>query len=240
MNFYNNFLNFSLHPKNAPALISFAKGGWGAARLLERHPPWKCGWMLGYSDLSSLLLARLSAGFDGNLHGPLVTSLSQEPEWSKQRLKSILFNKSVPDLYGESWVSGIAKGPLVVTNLTVGTHLLGTKHMPNLNGAILVLEDIGEAPYRIDRMLTQWRLAGILQGLAGLAFGNFMNCEDNPEESNSQEFSLKEILQERSFDLKIPVIGELPVGHCLGNATLPLGWEATLDGGKGLLSIRPY
>ena len=137
-----------LHPKRTSPLIAFARGGWGAARLLEKPQPWKQGWLLGYSDLSALLLARLSAGFDGGVHGPLITSLSKEPEWSKLRLKSLFFKKSVPDLYGEPWVSGIAKGPLVATNLTVASHLLGSRYMPDLRGAILVLEDTGEAPYR--------------------------------------------------------------------------------------------
>ena len=230
----------SLHPKRSPDLIAFAKGGWGAARLLERRQPWGKGWLLGYSDLSSLLLARLSAGFDGAIHGPLVNSLSQEPEWSKERLKSILFKKQVPDLYGEPWLKGVAKGPLIATNLTVASHILGSKHMPDLRGAVLVLEDVGEEPYRIERMLTQWRINGLFHSLAGLAFGNFMNCEQNKEDNLSQSFSVKEILIERSKDLKCPVIADLPVGHCCGNAALPLGWQATIDGNKGCLSLQPF
>ncbi len=229
-----------LHPKEITSLIAFARGGWGAARLLERpQQPWKPGWMMGFSDISSLLLARLSAGFDGSIHGPLLCSLSKEPEWSKDRLKSLLFKKSIPDLYGEPWVQGIGKGTLVATNLTVATHLLGSSYLPNLKGAILVLEDTGEAPYRIDRMLTQWRLNGLLQNLAGLAFGNFTFQEEKEEEEERQKFSLKEILKERSFDLNIPVVANLPVGHCCGNAALPLGWTATLDGYTGRLSVSP-
>ncbi|AAP99500.1 MULTISPECIES: S66 peptidase family protein [Prochlorococcus] len=228
-----------LHPEETPNLIAFARGGWGAARLLEHNQPWQKGWLLGFSDLSSILLARLSAGFDGSIHGPLVTSIAKEPEWSKERLKSILFNKSAPDLYGEPWVGGIAKGPIVATNLTVASHLLGSRHIPDLRGVILVLEDIGEAPYRIDRMLTQWRLNGILQNLAGLAFGSFIDCVDQDTDNASQAFTLNEILKERSIDLNIPVIANLPIGHCCGNAALPLGWEATLDGYSGRLSLHP-
>ncbi len=227
-----------LHSQENSSLIAFARGGWGAARLLEQHQPWKKGWLLGYSDLSSILLARLSAGFDGSIHGPLVNSLSKEPNWSKERLKSLLFDKSVPDLYGESWVSGIAKGPLIATNLTVATHLIGSRHMPNLNGAILVLEDIGEAPYRIDRMLTHLRLNGLLKNLGGLALGNF-NAPSEEEKYEQQTFSMTEILKERCIDLNIPILVNLPVGHCCGNAALPLGWEATIDGYKGKLSIHP-
>ena len=108
--------------------------------------------------------------------------------------------------------------------------------MPNLNGAILVLEDIGEAPYRIDRMLTQWRLNGLLQNLAGIGLGNFSTPK---EEINEQLFTIREILQDRCMDLNIPIVANLPVGHCCGNAALPLGWEATINGDKGILSIHP-
>ncbi len=230
-----------LHPKESYSLIAFARGGWGGARLLERHQPWKKGWILGFSDISSLLLARLAAGFDGGIHGPLLNSLSQEPSWSKERLKSILFEKSAPDLFGEPWNGGIAKGPLIASNLTVATHLLGSRHMPNLKGAILVIEDVGELPYRVDRMLTQWRLNGLLQNLAGIGLGNFSipEGEEEKEKANHQKFSIEEILQDRCMDLKIPVVANIPVGHCHGNAALPLGWEATLDGYQGSLSIKP-
>ncbi len=228
-----------LYPPEMPELIVFARGGWGSARLLEWDQHWKVGWLLGYSDLSSILLARVAAGFDGAIHGPLLNSLSQEPDWSKERLRSILFKKEVPDLYGEPWSGGIAKGPLIATNLTVASHLIGSKHMPDLKGAVLVLEDIGEEPYRIDRMLTQWRVNGLLQNLAGLAFGSFLNCETKEENLGTQKFTLKEILKERSKDLGFPIIADLPVGHVCGNASLPLGWEATLDGEKGILRLKP-
>ncbi|WP_269622484.1 S66 peptidase family protein [Prochlorococcus marinus] len=228
-----------LYPAKTPSLTAFAKGGWGSARLLEYPQPWKVGWVLGYSDISSLLLARLKAGFDGGVHGPMISTLATEPKWSKERLRSLLFDKSVPSLYGEPWVDGIGHGPLIATNLTVGSHLLGSSHMPNLKGAILVIEDIGEAPYRIDRMLTQWRLNGLLQNLAGLAFGTFRDCESQQEDQDNQSFNLQEILKERSMDLNIPVVANLPVGHCCGNAALPLGWEATLNGQQGTLSLFP-
>ena len=102
------------------------------------------------------------------MHGPLLTTLPDEPEWSRDRLRRLLFGEEVPDLQGKGTGGGRATGPLVVANLTVATHLLGTRFVPDLQGAILVLEDVGEAPYRIDRMLTQWRLSGILQQLAGM------------------------------------------------------------------------
>tara|TARA_Y100001968_G_scaffold265482_1_gene254680 strand:+ start:943 stop:1839 length:897 start_codon:yes stop_codon:yes gene_type:complete len=226
-----------LHLQKTAPLIVFAKGGWGAARLLEREQPWKIGWMVGYSDITSLLFSRLSSGFDGGIHGPLATSLSEEPEWSKDRLKAILFGETVPDLYGESWNYGIATGPVVVGNLTVLSHLIGSRHMPNMQGAILVLEDIGESPYRIDRMLTHLRLAGVLQKLSGIAFGNFNKCDDDEDIPMDQKFTAEEVLRERSKDLNIPVLAKLPIGHCCGNAAIPLGHKAILNGNKSRLSL---
>ncbi len=228
-----------LRPKKNAPLIAFARGGWGSARLLEHCQQWKKGILLGFSDVSSLLLARLSDGFDGCIHGPMLTTLGREPLWSKQRLEALLFGKSVPALAGEGWNKGIARGPIVVSNLAVGSHLIGTKYMPNLKGAILILEDVGEAPYRVDRMLTHWRLAGLLQDLAGLGFGNFKKCSDNEDIDIDKTFQLTEILRERSQDLNIPVVGNLPIGHCLGNAALPLGHQAMIDGNEGSLMLLP-
>jgi len=226
-----------LHPRESAPLLAFARGGWGAARLLERPQPWERGWLLGFSDVSSILLSRLSDGFDGGVHGPLLTSLGQEPIWSQERLRSLLFGNKVPELYGESWKGGIATGPLVVANLTVASHLLGSRHMPNLKETILILEDVGEAPYRIDRMLTQWRLTGLLQGLAGLGFGSFTKCEVPTDQSKNLTFNVQEVLKERSQDLNIPIIGNLTIGHCCGNASLPQGRPAIIDGNKGSLSL---
>ncbi len=226
-----------LHQKKHPPLITFARGGWGSARLLEKNQPWKEGWMVGFSDLTSILLARLARGFHGGIHGPLITTLGTEPDWSKDRLKSILFGKYVPDIYGDPWGGGVSKGHLIVGNLTVLTHLIGTKHLPNFKKSILIIEDVGEAPYRIDRMLTQLRLAGILQQLSGLGFGSFTNCDNEKNDDKKESFELREILKDRTQDLKIPIVSNLPIGHCIGNASLPQGSQAVLNGNKGQLSL---
>ena len=226
-----------LHPNSHFPLIAFARGGWGSARLLERQQPWKEGWMIGFSDLTSILLARLASGFHGGIHGPLITTLGSEPDWSKDRLKSILFGNSIPDIHGDPWGGGITKGALIVGNLTVLTHLIGTKHLPNFNNSILIIEDIAEAPYRIDRMLTHLRLAGILQQLSGLGFGSFTSCNDKENVDKKKSFELLDIFRDRTQDLKIPIVSNLPVGHCLGNASLPQGSQAILNGDKGRLSI---
>ncbi len=226
-----------LHQNNHYPLIAFARGGWGSSRLLEKRQPWKEGWMIGFSDLTSILLARLASGFHGGVHGPLITTLGAEPSWSKDRLKSILFGSSVPDIHGDPWGGGIAKGHLIVGNLTILTHLIGTKHLPDFKKSILIIEDVGEAPYRIDRMLTHLRLAGILEQISGLGLGSFTNCIDEDGVSQSKSFDLLDVLRDRTKDLKIPIISNLPVGHGEGNASLPIGSQAILDGDKGRLSL---
>jgi muramoyltetrapeptide carboxypeptidase len=217
------------------ALLACARGGWGAARLLEQPFAWQPGWLLGFSDVTALLCARMAAGVSGGVHGPLITTLADEPEWSQQRLHDLIFGHALPDLQGVPWRGGVAVGPLLTLNLTVASHLIGSPFLPDLRGVVLVIEDIGEAPYRLDRMLTQWRLAGLLQSLAGLGFGRFLDCDDA---SDSAGFSLEEVLRERSDDLGIPVVGNLLVGHGPGgNAALPVGAIATLDGDQGVLRV---
>ncbi len=228
-----------LYPQLPPKLIACARGGWGAARLLEKPQSWKKGWFLGYSDATALLWARLAAGFDGGIHGPLLNSLSKEPEWSQERLKSILFGETVEDLKGEGWRKGIAIGPLIAGNLSVITHLLGSSYIPELSGAILILEDIDEEPYKVDRMLTHLRLTGLLSYIGGLGFGDFQKCEAPKEIPINETFQLEEVLKDRSLDLQIPVVGKLSIGHCCGNAALPLGRNAILNGNTGLLSLYP-
>jgi len=169
------------------------------------------------------------------VHGPLLTTLPSEPEWSQQRLRKLLFGEALPDLQGRGLGGGIASGPLLVANLTVASHLLGSPWIPGLDGAILILEDVGEAPYRIDRMLTQWRLCGALHRLAGLGFGSFSACEDDRPDQLS--FTVKQVLEERTADLNIPRVMDLPVGHQSGNAALPLGRQTRLDGDNGQLSL---
>lgn len=217
-------------------LLACVRGGWGAARLLEHGWSPSPGWLLGFSDVTSLLWAMQAAGCGGAIHGPLVTTLADEPDWSRERLRQLLFGEALPPLQGTPWQAGMAEGPLLVANLTVATHLLGTRWCPSLKGAVLLLEDVGEAPYRIDRMLTHWRLVGALQQLAGLAFGSFEGCEP-PADDGRPGFGLEEVLRERVADLGIPVLAHLPVGHGAVNGALPLGVRCRLDGNRGLLEV---
>jgi muramoyltetrapeptide carboxypeptidase len=135
---------------------------------------------------------------------------------------------------GQGAVSGVAQGRLVVTNLTIATSLIGTPWWPNLQGSILVLEDTGEAPYRVDRQLTQWRAAGVLKGVAGVGLGRFSWAQDDVLPG---DFSMEEILLERLRPLGIPIVTGLPVGHGQPNLALPLGVLSRLDGTRGQLSL---
>lgn len=223
---------------NAP-LVACMRGGWGSARLLERPLAEEEHWLLGFSDVTSLLWARQAAGLPGGIHGPMVTTLGAEPEWSQERLRALLFGEALPPLQGTVWSPGQAEGPCLAGNLTVATHLLGTPHLPDLSGAILLFEDIGEAPYRIDRMLSHWRLSGALQQIAGLGFGSFSDCEGDEDDARDPQhsFGLQAVLQERCGDLGIPVIADLPFGHRCGNAAIPIGRRARLDGERGQLLL---
>ena len=202
-------------------------GGWGAARCLEAgfEPATKPRWCVGFSDNSALLLAQLAAGSLGGIHG-----------WKDERVRQLLMGEPVEPLQGRGRRSGVAEGRLVVSNLTVATHLIGTPWMPSLDGALLVLEDTGEAPYRVDRMLTHWRTAGLLQNLAGVGIGRF-SWRPDPGDVFPGDLSLDEVLMDRLGDLGVPVISNLPVGHGRPNKALPMGRRARLDGDSGQLRL---
>ncbi|MFG6096608.1 LD-carboxypeptidase [Leptothoe sp. ISB3NOV94-8A] len=212
------------------------RGGYGGTRLLENFQ-WPTGinkWLIGFSDITSLLW---SSQMSGGVHGPLLTTISQEAHWSLQRLFNWLENQTLEPLKGHSWVSGIATGKLLPANLTVATCLLNTTHEPNFAGAILAFEDVTEAPYRLDRMLTHWRMLGKFDQVAGIALGRFSQCEPP---ANIPSFSAKEVLQERLGDLGIPIVANLPFGHDGVNAALPFGIQAKIEAradGPGLLSF---
>ncbi len=216
--------------------ILCVRGGYGGMRLLEDwqwSPTARPKWLVGFSDITALLWSLAQHGIV-SLHGPLLTTLADEPDWSIDRLFKLVTGQPLPPLQGDSWVGGVATGKLLPCNLTVATHLLGTPFQPDLTGTILAIEDITEAPYRIDRLLTHWRLTGALSKVAGVAIGRFSQC-DAPEGVSS--FTVEEVLRDRLTDLQVPIVANLPFGHDGCNAALPVGVEATLDGNTGELKI---
>ncbi len=239
--------------------IICARGGYGGARLLEgwnwktiinyqlsiinsdrRHsdissklsPSPK--WIVGFSDVTSLLWSLATVGI-ASLHAPVLTTLADEPEWAIARMFACLEGGSVKSLSGNGWGGGIAKGILLPANLTVASHLLGTSLQPSLEGVILALEDVSEYPYRIDRMLTQWRLMGAFNKIKGIALGRFSRCEA-PAASHS--WTVEEVLRDRLGDLNIPIVSDLPFGHDGVNAALPVGRSVQLNGNTGVLTAN--
>src|SRR5690606_28050535 len=127
-------------------------------------------------------------------------------------------------------VGGVAEGPLLGGNLAVLAALGGTPHAPPIDGAILFLEDVGEAPYRVDRMLTTLREAGWLARVAGVVLGSFTAC--TPRDDG---VTVDEVLAERLSDLCVPVVAGLEAGHRRNNLELPLGASVRIDASAGAL-----
>ena len=232
--------------------ILCARGGFGSTRILEN---WNWGvedrgtagqvgissscsptppkWLIGFSDITALLWSLEKVGISG-VHAPVLTTLSSEPDWSIQRLFDWVEGRPIASLKGSGWGGGVKSGILLPANLTVATHLLSTPFQPNLDNVILAFEDVTEAPYRIDRMLTQWRMSGALSKVSGIALGSFTKCE---APADVPSLSVEEVLRDRLSDLNIPVVSNLPFGHEAPNAALPVGTMATLDADEGLLSV---
>lgn len=214
--------------------ILCVRGGYGSARLLENWNWHKVDlsqpkWLIGFSDVTGLLWS-LAVHQISSLHAPVLTTLAEEPLWSQQRLFNYLQTGSLAPLKGQGWGGGQAEGILLPANLAVATNLLSTTLQPKLEEIILAIEDVGEAPYRIDRMLTHWRLLGAFRGVKGIAIGSFSNCE-----GTAYSWTVEQVLRDRLGDLNIPIVSDLPFGHDGANAALPVGITVKLDGDQGIL-----
>ena len=171
----------------------------------------------------------------GAIHGPVLTTISDEPEWSLQRLFDAVEGRPLSALTGKGWGAGKAEGILLPANLTVATHILGTALQPSLENVILAFEDVGEAPYRLDRFLTQWRMTGALETVRGIALGRFSQSGSiNPQES----WTVEQVFRDRLGDLGIPIVSDLPFGHDGVNAALPAGALVTLDAENSTLNFH--
>jgi muramoyltetrapeptide carboxypeptidase len=230
--------------------ILCARGGYGAMRILpfidfatvRAHPKVFCG----YSDITALHLAlRREAGLI-TFHGPMVQRQADEPSlhpWTAEGLRRALTTTAPlgriaapPDGPAPTTVAGgRARGPLVGGNLSLVAALCGTRWQLDARGCVLLLEDVNEAPYRVDRMLTQLLLAGVLAGVRGLVFGDSPTC-DRPA-GDPRTFTLVEILRDRVAPLGIPVLYGFPCGHTPWRATLPLGVEVELNADAGTLTV---
>jgi muramoyltetrapeptide carboxypeptidase len=217
--------------------IVCAKGGFGSMRLLPlldfesiaKNPKI----FVGHSDISALLSALYTRCGLVTFHGPVVTTLADAPEETRQALIRALSTDQRLDIKAGNGItlrSGSAQGPVCGGNLTTLCHLVGTPFEPRFAGRILLLEDRGEAPYRIDRMLFQMKLAGCFEGIAGIVLGDFKDCGPMHE--------IFRIVTGLFKDDRIPILAGFDTGHGRQNLTIPLGIEAVLDADCQMLSFQ--
>ena len=225
-----------------------ARGGYGSGRLLDRidygavqnNPKI----LVGFSDTAALQLALYCRSGLVSFTGAL-TDFDLAPERRDSLLESSLWQRlMVPEAAGRLPVApdslavlshGSAFGPLIPTNLALLCSLLGTPYFPSLRGAILLLEDVAEHPYRIDRMLNQLRLAGVLDEIAGLVLGQFSDCFTAEQMPHSP--TLREMVSQLLVDRDIAIVAGFPYGHFPRRLVLPLGTLAELDTSGPWLSL---
>lgn len=232
--------------------IFCARGGYGTVRILQhldyelirKNPKAVCG----YSDITALHQALFAGSGLVSFHGPV--GISTFNDFSIARFKELLFvsskdlteqlksgrdNETQPF---EIIRSGTVQGKLAGGNLSVLTSLIGTSFEMDYKGCLLYIEDADEEPYRIDRMLTQMKMAKKFAGVAGIMLGGFKNCIPNEKSSGiANSFSLSEIFHDIFFDLGIPVLSGAPFGHIKNKLTLPFGIRAEMNTEKTELRL---
>ena len=222
--------------KSVEAIVC-ARGGYGSLRILPlldydtiaQNPKI----FIGFSDITALLAVLFDRCGLVTFHGPVVTSLADANQITKHSLIQSVSSDhrlkvEVPK--GVTVKPGSGAGILCGGNLTTLCHLVGTPFAPSFANKILFLEDRAEAPYRIDRMLMQMKLAECFQKLAGVVLGSFKDC--GPLED------ILKIINDIFGDCQIPIIAGLDAGHGNLNLTLPMGVEATLDADRLILSFH--
>ena len=208
--------------------IFCARGGFGSMKLLPfldfdticARPKI----LIGSSDITALLVAIYTRCGMITFHGPMVTTLTRDSEKTCSALIDAIGSaRPIVLKPREAAVlnPGRASGRLVGGNLTTLCHLMGTPYEPPFKGHLLFLEDRGEAPYRIDRMLSQLYLGGRLDGVAGVILGSFQDCGPLEE--------VHAIVQETFRHAAIPILAGFDIGHGIDNLTVPIGLEANLD-----------
>ena len=219
--------------------IISVRGGWGSSRILsyldfeiiKHNPKIFCG----FSDITTLNLAFLKHCGFVTFHGP--NGASEWTQLTRESFKTVLMDGEAATFKSVSRVrtieSGIAEGHLIGGNLTILTTAIGTSYQPDTKGSILFLEDISEPPYKIDRMLTHLKAAGMLDGISGFVFGRCTNC---PKKS-SPGFTNEEIIRHHIKPLGIPSVMGVDIGHDPDNFTIPLGIQAKLHADSGEIEL---
>ena len=217
------------------------RGGYGAMRILDgldvdamrRHPRA----LIGYSDITALHAALSGPADVITFHGP--TARASLTGFSRDSLERAVVRHQ--DSCGVAAAArvlqpGRARGRIVGGNLALLASLCGTRFAPDYTGAILILEDVGEATYRIDRMLRQLAMAGALSAIAGFVYGQFSEGTD-PDDASS--CALDDVLMEAARIGGVPAIAGAPIGHINDQWTIPIGAMAELDADNRTLHIVP-
>jgi muramoyltetrapeptide carboxypeptidase len=220
--------------------IICARGGYGTGRLLPllnlntvRAGP---KIFVGYSDVTFLLNHFVQRAGLVTFHGPMVTNLAQWPDGTRRLLDLLGGDRSAWKMAAAEIIQpGTAEGVLAGGCLSVVVALLGTPYDIDTTGRLLFLEDVNEKPYRIDRMLTQLKQAGKLDGVAGVVFGEMTGCVADPQEA----VTVRDVIREAFAEARYPVSMGLPSGHGSGGVTLPLGVRARLAGERLTLLEPP-
>jgi len=224
------------------------RGGYGTPRILDKldydliskNPKV----FVGYSDITAIHIALNNKCDLVTFHGPMVASdiAKQFDDFSKLSfLKAITTTEPMGELYNpegeqiECLEGGIAEGKIVGGNLSLIAATIGTPYEINTKGKLLFIEDIDERPYRVDRMLTQLRLAGKLEQCSGIILGDFNNCIPNECEDS---LTLMEVFMDIIKPLGKPTIYNFKAGHCEPKITVPFGVDAILDANEGQLIIK--
>lgn len=228
------------------------RGGYGTMRtlpyldynLITSNPKV----ITGFSDITGIINPIHARTGLVTFHGPVAEQTFSD--YTLEEFKKVMVNPSAPVTIaspppfeaGEGkvelanritrFVGGKARGRLIGGNLTLLAHLVGTPYEPDFRDRILFLEDVDEAPYRIDRMLTHLWLGGRLQQCAGIVLGKFTRSDDD-----GNTFTLEEVFQQRFEELGLPCIRGLMIGHVHDRATVPLGVMAELDADAGTLAL---
>ena len=196
-------------------------------RLSCEHPKL----LMGFSDITALLCSLYQRSGLVSCHGPVVTTLKNAGSKALQSIFNVLTLNELPTIQLERGVTlspGKASGPVICGNLTTLCHLIGTPFQMKMKGHVLIVEDKGEKPYRIDRMLTQMKLAGVFDGLCGLGIGIFENCGEADK--------LPDIIARIFNPLHIPILAGFDIGHGNDNIAVPFGFEAFLDADRHMLT----
>ena len=228
-------LQSALDNPHADAIVA-ARGGYGVTRLLDRldvsELRRRVPLLVGFSDVTALHALWAQAEV-ASVHGGMVAALGRGSEERFERWRDAVEGRYPVRYDGlECLQPGAAEGLLLGGNLAVLSALLGTPHFPPLDQAVLFLEDIGERPYRVDRMLTHWRSAGAFRGVRAIVLGAFVQGDPGPD-----GVPVENVLRERLSDLGIPVAAGLPCGHLEDNAELPFGRWVQLDATGGTLYL---